>query len=60
VGDIFLALVVAMPLDQQSTAAVSLSAEVQLKSAPFALPLLTRRSADAALARTFPLTTSER
>jgi hypothetical protein len=60
VGDIFLVLVVAMPLDQQTTAAVSLSAEVQLKSAPFALPLLTRRSADAALARSFPLTTSER
>jgi hypothetical protein len=55
VGDIFLALVVAVPAELETTAAVSLSAEVQLKSAPFALPLLTRRSADSAVAGSFQL-----
>jgi len=54
-GDLFLALVVAIPPELETTAAVSLSAEVQLKSASFALPLLTRRSADGALAGSFAL-----
>jgi hypothetical protein len=59
-GDLFLALVVAVPDGLQTTTAVTLSAEVQLKSAPFALPLLTRRTADAAVARDFPLRLPER
>lgn len=59
-GDLLLALVIAVPAGLETTAAVTLSAEVQLKSAPFALPLLTRRTADAAVARSFPLRPAER
>jgi len=45
-GDIFLALVVAVPTGVDATASLVVSAEAQLKTIPFAVPLVTRRTGD--------------
>ena len=55
IGDMSLALIVVVPSDFASTASITVSAEAQLKSVPFAVPLLTRRSADGLHRNTFPL-----
>ena len=55
IGDIFLALIVAVPSNAESTASITVSAEAQLKSVPFAVPLLTRRTANNLHQYTFPL-----
>lgn len=55
IGDMSLALIVAVPSDLDTTASITVSAEAQLKTVPFAVPLLTRRAADGLHRNTFPL-----
>lgn len=45
-GDIFLALIVAVPTGVAAPASLVVSAEAQLKTIPFAVPLVTRRTGD--------------
>jgi hypothetical protein len=59
IGDMSLALIVAVPSDLESTAVIKVSAEAQLKNVPFAVPLLTRRSADGLHRDTFLLRAQE-
>jgi hypothetical protein len=58
-GDFFLALVIAVPSGVEASASVSLSAQAQLKSSPISIPVLTRRSADGVIARSFALRARE-
>ncbi|WP_406482502.1 hypothetical protein [Streptomyces sp. NBC_01615] len=55
IGDIFLVLVVAVPAVAHATASLSVSAEAQLKSVPFTLPLITKRSGNGLRGLDFPL-----
>jgi hypothetical protein len=59
IGDFFLALVVAVPSGVEAMATMSVAAEAQLKTVPFAVPLLTRRRGDGLDARSFALRTRE-
>lgn len=55
IGDILLVLVVAVPAGSEAVASAVVSAEVQLKSVPFAVPMLTRRTGDGLLLDGFSL-----